>query len=75
MFQYMAGKNIMRVEGEVIEALPATTFRVQLDDGREILAHLSGKMRLYYIKIVTGDRVLVEMTPYDDKRGRIVRRF
>lgn len=64
-----------RKSGTVIEALPATTFRVLGDDGREILAHLSGKMRLYHIRIATGDRVTVELSPYDEKRGRIVQRL
>ena len=66
-------KNI--VEGEVLESLPSTLFKVTLDDGREILGHLSGKMRLHYIKVLPGDRVQVEMTPYDDTKGRIVRRL
>ncbi|HOD96777.1 MAG TPA: translation initiation factor IF-1 [Candidatus Paceibacterota bacterium] len=61
-------------EGVVIEALPSTTFKVRLDDGREILAHLAGKLRLNFIRILVGDRVVVEMSPYDDKRGRIVYR-
>lgn len=65
----------MIVTGTVIEALPATTFKVKLDDDREVLAYLSGKMRKHHIKIVLGDRVSVEMTPYDDKRGRITRRL
>ncbi|MBI3114453.1 MAG: translation initiation factor IF-1 [Candidatus Harrisonbacteria bacterium] len=68
-------KNIKRVEGEVTEALPATTFRVRLTNGEEVLAHLSGKMRLHYIKILPGDRVLMEMSPYDETRGRITRRL
>lgn len=68
-------KKIIKVEGIVEEALPGTSFRVKLPDGKEVLAHLSGKMRMYYIKIVPGDRVLMDMTPYDDKRGRITRRF
>ncbi len=60
-------------EGVVIENLPNATFRVKLDkDGREILAHLSGKMRINYIKVIVGDRVKVELTPYDQSRGRIV---
>ena len=59
----------------MLENLPSTFFKVKLDDGREILAHLSGKMRLYYIKVLPGDRVRVEMTPYDLKKGRIVYRF
>lgn len=62
------------VEGEVIEALPSTLFRVKLDDNREVLAHLSGKLRIHYIKIVVGDRVTVELSPYDDNRGRITYR-
>jgi translation initiation factor IF-1 len=65
----------MVVTGVVIEALPATTFKVKLEDGREVLAYLSGKMRRYHIRIVPGDKVSVEMTPYDDRRGRISRRL
>lgn len=61
-------------EGVVIEALPSTNFKVQLDDGREVLAHLSGKLRLNFIRIMVGDRVVVELSPYDEKRGRIVYR-
>ena len=66
-------KNI--IEGEVLESLPSTLFKVKLNDGREILGHLSGKMRLHYIKVLPGDKVQVEMTPYDDTKGRIVRRL
>lgn len=62
-------------EGTVLENLPSTIFRVKLDDGREILAHLSGKMRLHFIKVLPGDRVRVEMTPYDETKGRIVHRL
>lgn len=62
-------------EGMVLENLPSTLFKVKLDDGREILAHLSGKMRLHYIKVLPGDRVRVEMTPYDETKGRIVHRL
>ncbi len=69
------GKNLSKLEGRVEEALPGTTFRVRLDKGDEILAHLSGKMRLHYIKILPGDRVILEMTPYDQTRGRIIRRL
>jgi translation initiation factor IF-1 len=61
-------------EGSVIEALPSTQFKVRLDNGHEILAYLSGKMRKYYIRILLGDRVRVEMSPYDLSRGRIVYR-
>ena len=61
-------------EGSVIEALPSTQFKVRLENGHEILAYLSGKMRKYYIRILLGDRVRVEMSPYDLTRGRIVYR-
>jgi len=66
-------KKILR-KGKVIEALPDTLFRVLLDDGNEILAHLAGKLRLFRIKILPGDKVTVEMSPYDPKRGRIIYR-
>ncbi len=62
-------------EGVVLEALPSTLFKVKLDDGKEVLAHLSGKMRLHYIKVLPGDRVRLEMTPYDETKGRIVHRL
>lgn len=61
--------------GVVSESLPALTFRVQLESGREVLAYLAGKMRKHHIRVVPGDRVAVEMTPYDEKRGRLVRRL
>lgn len=64
----------IQVEGTVIEALPATQFKVRLDNGHEVLAYLSGKMRKYYIRILLGDRVRVEISPYDLDRGRIVYR-
>ena len=64
----------IQVEGTVIEALPATQFKVRLENGHEVLAYLSGKMRKYYIRILLGDRVRVEMSPYDLSRGRIVYR-
>lgn len=63
------------VEGVVLENLPSTLFKVRLDNGREILAHLSGKMRLHYIKVLPGDRVRVELTPYDETKGRVVHRL
>jgi translation initiation factor IF-1 len=62
-------------EGTVVEALPGTQFRVELDNGHEILAYLSGKMRKYYIRILLGDRVKVEISPYDLTRGRIIYRY
>ncbi len=64
----------IQVEGLVVEALPGTQFKVRLDNGHEVLAYLSGKMRKYYIRILLGDRVRVEMSPYDLARGRIVYR-
>jgi len=66
-------KNL-RKTGLVLEALPSTHFKVRLDDGKEIIAHLAGKLRLFHIKILPGDRVTVEMSQYDDSRGRIVYR-
>jgi translation initiation factor IF-1 len=65
----------IEVEGTVVEALPATQFRVELDNGHQVLAYLSGKMRKYYIRILLGDRVRVELSPYDLTRGRITYRF
>lgn len=66
--------DAIRKEGVVIEALPSTTFKIKLDSGEEVLAHLSGKMRLHFIRILLGDRVTVEFSPYDKTRGRIVYR-
>ena len=71
----MPKKEAIEVEGTVIEPLPNTPFRVELPNGHRVLAHISGKMRLHYIKIVPGDRVLVELSPYDLTRGRITYRF
>jgi translation initiation factor IF-1 len=65
----------LEVEGVVIEALPNTQFMVELDNGHKVLTYLSGKMRRYYIRILLGDRVRVEMTPYDLSRGRITYRY
>jgi translation initiation factor IF-1 len=65
----------IEVEGTVVEALPSTTFRVELANGHTVLAYLSGKMRKYYIRILLGDRVKVELSPYDLNRGRITYRF
>ena len=66
-------KNL-RKTGIVLEALPSTHFKVRLDDGKEIIAHLAGKLRMFRIKILSGDQVQVEMSPYDEMRGRIVYR-
>ncbi len=71
----MAKKDAIEVEGVVKESLPNAMFRVDLPNGHEVLAHISGKMRMHYIKIVPGDRVLVELSPYDLARGRITFRF
>ncbi len=71
----MSKRDLIQTEGSVAEALPNATFRVELDNGFKVLAHLSGKMRMNYIKILPGDRVLVELSPYDLTRGRIVYRF
>lgn len=65
----------IEIEGTVVEALPGTQFKVKLDTGHEVLAYLSGRMRKYYIRILLGDRVRVELSPYDLTRGRIVYRF
>lgn len=67
-------QKVIKKSGFVTEALPSVNFRVKLDDGNEILAHLAGKLRLYRIKILPGDKVTVEMSPYDEKKGRIVYR-
>ena len=64
----------IEVEGEVVEALPSTMFRVQLDTGHDVLATISGKMRKHYIRILPGDKVMVELSPYDLNRGRITYR-
>ncbi len=67
-------KGKIEVEGTVIEPLPNATFRVELDNGHRVLAHISGKMRMHYIRILPGDRVIVELSPYDLTRGRIIYR-
>jgi len=69
-----SNKKVFRKTGVVLEALPSLNFRVKLDGGKEILAHLAGKMRIYRIKVLPGDKVIVEITPYDENRGRIVYR-
>ena len=71
----MPASGVVRVEGAVEEALPATTFKVRLDSGEIVLAHLSGKMRLHHIRILPGDRVVLDLSSYDRTRGRIVRRL
>ncbi len=71
----MAKKDAIEVEGMVRQALPNAMFTIELANGHDVLAHISGKMRLHYIKIMLGDRVLVELSPYDLNRGRITYRF
>jgi translation initiation factor IF-1 len=65
----------IQVEGSVLETLPNAMFKVELDNGHQVLAHISGKMRMHYIRILPGDRVLVELSPYDLTRGRVVYRY
>jgi translation initiation factor IF-1 len=71
----MAKEEQIRVEGVVKEALPNATFRVALESGHLVLAHISGKIRMHFIRILPGDKVLLEMSPYDLSRGRIVHRL
>ena len=71
----MAKEDVIEVEGTVTEALPNTQFRVELDNGHNVLAHISGGMRMNYIRILPGDKVKVELSPYDLDRGRITYRF
>ena len=68
----MARDDVIEVEGKVVEKLPNATFKVQLDNGHVILAHISGKLRMNFIRIIPGDKVLIEMSPYDLTKGRIV---
>ena len=71
----MAKEDVIEVQGTVHEALPNAMFRVQLDNGHRMLAHISGKMRMHFIRILPGDKVTVELSPYDLTRGRITYRF
>jgi translation initiation factor IF-1 len=70
----MSKEDCIEFEGTVLETLPNATFRVELDNGHKILAHISGKMRMHYIKILPGDRVMVQFSPYDLNKGRIIYR-
>ncbi len=70
----MAKEEAIQMEGKVIETLPNTMFRVELENGHIVIAHISGKMRKHYIRIMTGDDVTVELTPYDLEKGRIIYR-
>jgi translation initiation factor IF-1 len=71
----MPKKEVIEVEGTVVESLPNAMFRVELPNGYRVLAHISGKIRKHYIRILLGDRVLIELSPYDLSRGRITYRF
>jgi len=71
----MSKEDIIEVEGKVLEPLPNAMFRVELNNGHKILAHVSGKIRMHFIRILPGDRVTVELSPYDLTRGRIVYRY
>ncbi|SFG95356.1 bacterial translation initiation factor 1 (bIF-1) [Desulfotomaculum arcticum] len=71
----MSGKDVIEVEGTVLEPLPNAMFRVELKNGHKVLAHVSGKIRMNFIRILAGDRVMVELSPYDLTRGRIVYRY
>jgi len=71
----MAKEEPIEVEGKVVEPLPNAMFRVELDNGHKVLAHISGKMRMNYIRILPDDRVIVELSPYDLTRGRIIYRY
>ncbi|MBC7336572.1 MAG: translation initiation factor IF-1, partial [Clostridia bacterium] len=71
----MAKKDVIELQGTVVEALPNGMFRVELDNGHRVLAHVSGKIRMNFIRILPGDRVTVELSPYDLTRGRITYRY
>lgn len=71
----MTKQDVIELGGKVLEALPNAMFKVELENGHQILAHISGKMRMHYIKILPGDKVRVEMSPYDLSKGRIVFRY
>ncbi len=71
----MAKEAPIKVDGTIIETLPNATFRVELENGHKVLAHISGKMRMHFIKILPGDKVTLELSPYDLSRGRIIYRY
>ena len=71
----MSKKDLIQLEGTVLESLPSATFKVELDNKHQVIAHISGRMRLHWIRILPGDRVTVEFSPYDLTRGRIIYRF
>lgn len=71
----MAKEEVIEIEGTVVDTLPNAMFKVELENGHEVLAHVSGKIRMHYIRILPGDKVTVELSPYDLTRGRITYRF
>jgi len=71
----MAKEEAIKVDGTIIETLPNASFKVELESGHQVLAHISGKMRMHFIKILPGDKVTVELSPYDLSRGRIIYRY
>ena len=71
----MPKEDAIQVEGKVLETLPNAMFRVELENGHKVLAHISGKMRMHFIRILPGDKVIVELSPYDLTRGRIIYRY
>ncbi len=71
----MAKEELIKVDGVILETLPNATFKVKLENGHEVLAHISGKMRMNFIRILPGDKVTVELSPYDLSKGRITYRF
>ncbi|MEI8350358.1 MAG: translation initiation factor IF-1 [Candidatus Omnitrophota bacterium] len=71
----MSKEELIEVEGEIVEALPNAMFRVKMDNGHMVLAHVSGKMRMHFIRILPGDKVKIELSPYDLTRGRITYRY
>ncbi|TKJ40406.1 translation initiation factor IF-1 [candidate division LCP-89 bacterium B3_LCP] len=71
----MAKEEAIKIDGSILETLPNATFRVELENGHKVLAHISGKMRMHFIKILPGDKVTVELSPYDLNRGRIIYRY
>jgi translation initiation factor IF-1 len=71
----MSRKDLIQLEGTILESLPSATFKVELDNKHQVIAHISGRMRLHWIRILPGDRVTVEFSPYDLTRGRIIYRF
>ena len=73
--QYLAKEDVIEIQGTIKETLPNALFKVELENGAEILAHVSGKIRMHYIRILPGDKVTVEMSPYDLTKGRITYRF